>query len=81
MRNYYTNTKGQISLSPGEVVTSMAEKMKYYFESFSADKASFDHKFTDFVNSKFDGGWDYKECYYDAEGDTRYAFCLFKSIG
>jgi hypothetical protein len=62
-------------------VNVLSEKSKYYFESFSAEKANFDSKFTDFVNHKFDSGWDYKECYYDAEGDTRHAFCLFKSIG
>ena len=72
---------GANTISPGKVVSVLPEKRNYHFESFSADKASFDHKFTDFVNRKFDNGWDYKECYYDAEGDTRYAFCLFKSIG
>jgi hypothetical protein len=73
--------KGVTEISPREVVSIMPEKKKYHFESFSYEKGSFDSRFTDFMNSKFDSGWDYKECYYDTEGDTKTAFCLFKRIG
>ena len=76
VEHYFKTEKGQ--KGPREVVSSMGEKDKYFFESFSADLSSFDGMFTNFVNNKYFDGWDYKDCHYYMEGDKRHAYCLFK---
>jgi hypothetical protein len=53
---------------------------RYLFETFSSDSGSFDHEFTDFLNSKEMNRWEVQECSYchDTLGSTMYASCLFK---
>jgi hypothetical protein len=40
----------------------------------------FDSKLSDFINTKYSGGWKYKDCHYETEGDKRSAFCVFKRL-
>jgi len=56
----------------------MASRPKYFFETFTAEAASFDSKFSDYVNKKYDDGWEYEDCQYWSEGDWRSAYCLFE---
>ena len=56
----------------------MAEGNRYSFETFQSSSTDFDSKFSEFVNSKYDSGWKYKDCHFEGSGDERYAYCLFK---
>ena len=53
---------------------------KYKFETFKADAKSFDHEFTDFLNSKSSESLEVKSCSYchDDMAKKTYASCIFK---
>jgi len=56
----------------------MAEGNRYHFETFQSPSAEFDSKFSEYVNSKYDSGWKYKDCHFSSSGDQCSAYCLFK---
>ncbi len=58
----------------------MEKTDRYNFESFSADDSGFDTMFSDFINLKYKDGWQYEDCDYHMEGNTRRAYCLFKKM-
>ncbi len=53
---------------------------KYKFETFSADSASFDQDFSNYLNSQSKEAWKVKTCSYCHDNDTRklWASCIFK---
>jgi hypothetical protein len=55
-----------------------SNKQKYCFETFEAEVAEFDCKFSEFLNTRYKNGWEYEDCYYSREGDKQTAYCLFE---
>jgi len=49
---------------------------RYLFETFSSNSGSFDHEFTDFLNTKEMDSWEVQEC--STLGSKMYASCLFR---
>ncbi len=56
---------------------------QYKFETFSADSASFDQEFSNFLNNKAGDAWKVKTCSYCHDNDMKklYASCIFKKSG
>lgn len=53
-------------------------KEKYCFETFHAGRSEFDTKFSQFLNSRYNSGWEYEDCQFSSEGDNQIAYCLFE---
>jgi hypothetical protein len=56
----------------------MGSGPKYLFETFESDASNFDSKFSDYINSKYENGWEYENCQFAMESGRRSAYCLFE---
>jgi hypothetical protein len=54
--------------------------MKYKYETFRADDAEFNSKFTDYLNLRASENWHVKHCNYcpGSMGEKMYASCMFE---
>jgi hypothetical protein len=55
-----------------------SNKQKYCFETFEAPQSEFEGKFSEFLNSRYENGWEYEDCQYSLEGNRQIAYCVFE---
>ncbi len=65
-------------MSHHEQSSSMQKENKYCYETFEASRSDFDSQFSEFLNTRYNNGWEYENCQFTCEGDRQIAHCIFE---